>query len=428
MLSIVRLIDTSLDVLPLDRRSCQLLGPTALVVQALMGVFAILSLVYKRHRETQKRPWRIWLFDVSKQVAGQMFVHGVNVLISDFGSHQSSGNACTYYFLNILLDTTLGIGLIYLVLQSATWVLSKKLSIKGLNTGQYGNPPSVKYWARQAAVYVFALTAMKLLVVALFAMWPGISTVGDWLLSWTSIGDGESFQVIFVMGIFPIIMNVLQFWLIDSIVKASTNPSAVRSNSPRNSDFQDREPLFASGPDDDDDISPQDIENMPQPSFTKITSEGDLKTLGSAEGDNTKLLGSTSSSSSSSSSMAFSKSSVAAHDYPPNGVGSSSSQGSSASSRSRHKYRLSPPPPLEVQPAHLPAINSPDPSQNSSSRKSFQQNPSSRAVDNGNDGAADFDAWEKDDWAERVGDEEWTGRRLEQKTKVSSDKWKNTMS
>jgi hypothetical protein len=48
------------------------------------------------------------LFDVSKQVVGQMFVHGVNVLISDVGSHHSAGNACVYYFLNILIDTTLG--------------------------------------------------------------------------------------------------------------------------------------------------------------------------------------------------------------------------------------------------------------------------------------------------------------------------------
>lgn len=48
------------------------------------------------------------LFDVSKQVVGQMFVHGVNVLISDLGSHHSAGNACVYYFLNILIDTTFG--------------------------------------------------------------------------------------------------------------------------------------------------------------------------------------------------------------------------------------------------------------------------------------------------------------------------------
>lgn len=37
-----------------------------------------------------------------------MFVHGVNVVVSDVGSTRSSGNACMYYFLNILLDTTLG--------------------------------------------------------------------------------------------------------------------------------------------------------------------------------------------------------------------------------------------------------------------------------------------------------------------------------
>lgn len=47
-------------------------------------------------------------FDVSKQVIGQMFVHGVNVLISGLVAHLSSGNACVLYFLNILIDTTLG--------------------------------------------------------------------------------------------------------------------------------------------------------------------------------------------------------------------------------------------------------------------------------------------------------------------------------
>ena len=53
------------------------------------------------------------------------------------------------------------------------------------------------------------------------------------------------------MGIFPIIMNVLQFWLIDSIVKASIGretPSDVEHGI-----SQDREPLFNALPEDDDD-------------------------------------------------------------------------------------------------------------------------------------------------------------------------------
>ena len=91
-----------------------------------MGVFVILSLVYKRHREANQRPWRIWLvlipsasrahqccrcFDVSKQVVGQAFVHLLNLLISGLGAHHSKAgkNACVFYFFNVLLDTTLGV-------------------------------------------------------------------------------------------------------------------------------------------------------------------------------------------------------------------------------------------------------------------------------------------------------------------------------
>ncbi|KAI6100172.1 vacuolar membrane protein-domain-containing protein [Pisolithus sp. B1] len=340
MSAIAHIIDSSLDNLPVDRKSCQLLGPTALVVQGLMGVLAILSLVYKRHRETHKRPWKIWLFDVSKQVIGQMFIHGLNVLISDFGSHRFSGNACTYYFLNILVDTTLGVGLIYLVLQATTFLLSKKLHLKGFRSGQYGNPPSLTYWARQAAVYVFSLTTMKFLVVALFAIWPGIFELGDWLLDWTSVGDGESFQVIFVMGIFPIIMNVLQFWLIDSIVKANTAQPSSHSSSHRNCDDRDREPLIRPSEDDGDDILQRDVE------------DDDKSKTGSR---------------SSPSSISFSGSnSPTAHDYPPSSVGSSSS--SSISSRSRQKHRASPPPSLDHQSTYSLVFSLPDQPQHTSPR------------------------------------------------------------
>ncbi|KAL5527714.1 hypothetical protein ACEPAG_6515 [Sanghuangporus baumii] len=243
------------DDLPVDRRKCRLLGPTALVVQALMGVFVILSLVYKRHRESPKRPWRIWTFDVSKQVVGQMFIHGMNLLISGVGAHHASSNPCALYFLNILIDTTLGVALIYFIHHFLTYVFSDKLMLKGFRSGQYGSPPSILYWIRQAVVYVTALTTMKLVVISLFAVWPGIVQVGNWLLSWTGGGDG--IQVIFVMGLFPIAMNVLQFWLIDSIVKAASQDSELLpSSSPRHS--ADREPLVDSNRSNDDDDDDDD--------------------------------------------------------------------------------------------------------------------------------------------------------------------------
>ena len=56
------------------------------------------------------------------------------------------------------------------------------------------------------------------------------------------------------MGLFPIIMNILQFWLIDSIVKAHDPPLTLADDSSRHGASEgDREPLFqADGSDEED--------------------------------------------------------------------------------------------------------------------------------------------------------------------------------
>lgn len=61
---------------------CRLLDRFAISVQVLMGALALSSLVYKRHREKPRRPLKIWSFDVSKQVLGQLIVHILNILVS----------------------------------------------------------------------------------------------------------------------------------------------------------------------------------------------------------------------------------------------------------------------------------------------------------------------------------------------------------
>ncbi|OCH95906.1 hypothetical protein OBBRIDRAFT_787754 [Obba rivulosa] len=416
MSELVHLLDDYPDV---DRRSCRLLGPTALVVQGLMGLLVISSLVLKRHRETPKRPWRIWLFDVSKQIIGQMFVHGVNVLISDVVAHVSSGNACVLYFLNILLDTTLGIGVIYLILHSANYFFTERCHLKGFESGNYGKPPSLNYWARQAAVYVFALTTMKLLVVGLFVAWPGIFEWGAWLLQF--LGPSDAMQVIFVMGLFPIIMNVLQFWIIDSIVKSSKAAAvALPDDTPRASLDPDTEPLFRGSLDDDDDDGDlpirHDIENPPPRSLGAEDSSQDLmenepKSLSSGT---TTIVGSGSATPTPKPSEASLP--VAIHAYPPS---NSTSPASSVSSRALstspkpRRLRRSPPPPLALHPrSPAPvAVNTP-PVSTVVSRNMHKRNSTIQEIAQDE---KDWAAWDDgaDDWAERVGEEEWTGRRLE---------------
>ncbi|KAL4264337.1 Vacuolar membrane protein [Pleurotus pulmonarius] len=374
---LLRTAESALERYPdIDKKSCALLGPTALIVQGLMGVLVILSLVYKRQRETAKRPWRIWLFDVSKQVVGQMFVHGVNVLVSDLISHHSSANACVSYFLNILIDTTLGIALIYLFLHSFTYILTEKFHLKGFESGKYGRPPSFKYWLKQATTYVLALTSMKFVVLTIFAVFPGIFKFGEWLLGWTWTGEGDALQVTFVMGIFPIAMNILQFWLIDSIVKASstTSPLALETDA----DGADREPLFRGSMDDEDDDNDdgpgRDIENrrhrVRSPSRSPARSRDRQK-----------------SSSSTSLTTPF----------------ENKSSGSSTTSQAMELREL----------AASTSHSSSDSVSSLSGPNQLSTRLKGRLTDS-------------DDWATRVGEEDWTGRRLELKKHSLLGGWEFT--
>lgn len=71
-----------------DPTACELLGPTALLVQGLMLVLVILSLLIKRQYEDnqkkgkKRRSWKVWGMDVGKQMIGQGCIHGMNLLVS----------------------------------------------------------------------------------------------------------------------------------------------------------------------------------------------------------------------------------------------------------------------------------------------------------------------------------------------------------
>ena len=145
---------------------------------------------------------------------------------------------------------------------------------------------------------------MKLVVVVLFALWPGIFKIGEWLLSW--LGNGDAAQVILqvsfsslahfvalilgtsVMGLFPIIMNILQFWLIDSIVKAHAPPVALTDDTSRLGIHSgDQEPLFqADGSDEDETVDEPgstppkyDVENPEPPTEVTTTIMGHPRPL-----------------------------------------------------------------------------------------------------------------------------------------------------
>jgi len=105
-----------------------------------------------------------------------------------------------------------GVGVIYVALHLFTWLFADKFQLKGFQSGQYGSPPSLSYWGRQATVYVVSLTSMKLLVVLLLATWRRLFDIGAWLLSW--LGNGDTAQVVLYVFIIPsqVKKKSIHFW------------------------------------------------------------------------------------------------------------------------------------------------------------------------------------------------------------------------
>ena len=70
---------------------------------------------------------------------------------------------------------------------------------------------------KQSLIYFMGLFGMKLFVLFLFKALPWLPWVGDWALRWTE--GNESVQIAFVMFIFPLAMNMIQYYVIDIFIK-----------------------------------------------------------------------------------------------------------------------------------------------------------------------------------------------------------------
>lgn len=74
-------------------------------------------------------------------------------------------------------------------------------------------------WGRQLVPYLAAIIVMKLLVLLPLTL-PGISTALVWFGQAILSVLSPAAQVIFVMAIFPLVMNVLQFCIVDQLIKS----------------------------------------------------------------------------------------------------------------------------------------------------------------------------------------------------------------
>ena len=118
---------------------------------------------------------------------------------------------------------------------------------------------------------------MKACVFFIFKICPWIVHVGDWALRWTE--GNEALQVFFVMLFFPVIMNALQYYIIDGFIKdqkPSDHEPIPSEDGEANGDGdhrindQNRDEAFSSG-DEADAIKKSSRRGSKTPSTQKVT-------------------------------------------------------------------------------------------------------------------------------------------------------------
>jgi hypothetical protein len=232
--------------------SCSLLDAWGLAVQGLLGIGALSTLAYKRQLETPRRPFRVWLFDTSKQAISSGVGHLQNVGLSELvfvRIQVARTSPCVWYLVNLIFDTSLGTCVSYYLLRSAEVALSTcadslptgctQALLEMASTGHYGTPPSASRWASQVFLWLLVVTLAKAVVSALILMAAApLHAVG--LSTLRPLEPYPRLEVVIVMLIAPLLLNVIQLWIQDNFLqlrpfsargtKAGIICVAVRSN------------------------------------------------------------------------------------------------------------------------------------------------------------------------------------------------------
>lgn len=188
------------------------------------------SLVGKRFTDKVRRPWKIWWFDTSKQGVQATMNHSVNIALSKaFGVWlEDDTDPCNWYWVNLTLDCTLGVGILFVLLRILQYTYrSKAVGRPDLaRVGEYGDPPDIRVFCRQLldwqALVVVQKVALTTLVVYFRAE---LATVAGLALGWLSPYPRVKLVVVMVIG--PLILTVFALWAADSFLQAGAGSADV---------------------------------------------------------------------------------------------------------------------------------------------------------------------------------------------------------
>jgi hypothetical protein len=204
------------------------------VVQGLLAALALASLYIKRHNEVPRRKFMTWWLDTSKQGIGAVFAHFSNMLIAAWMSFLTRGDfqlddQCAWYAISFVVDTTMGLWFSLIFLGLLETVARDRNWESLINTGVYEGADGMRHWRHQVISWLIILAVVKFLVILfIWAFSPILAWLGDFLFS--PFQQNIKFELLFVMIIFPGILNFFYFWVADHYLKAGPEHSCAHES------------------------------------------------------------------------------------------------------------------------------------------------------------------------------------------------------
>lgn len=162
---------------------------------------------------------------MSKQILSALLAHCVNLFLAVLLQELvKRGDGCTWYFVNLVMDVSMGVTLSYCMHQVIEYIATKH-DIDGLKSGVYFSEKekvldeniNYRIWLLQLVIWCIIVLLVKLVIFVqqlYFADW--LAWFGE-----TCLADFEgnpALKLTFVMVLLPLILNSIQYWVQDNFL------------------------------------------------------------------------------------------------------------------------------------------------------------------------------------------------------------------
>lgn len=174
---------------------------------------------------------------------------------------------CAWYGISYLIDTTLGLVLALVFVRLLDNVANERNWASLKNSGVYTGPHGFYHWVSQCIAWVAILTIVKIIIyVFMIACAPWLAWIGAILFA--PLQGNIRFELVFVMILFPGLLNVIYFWIADGFLKAQkTHEGAHEEADPKT------ESLMPETEQEMSDYQPPKWSSVSQPETTSPTTE-----------------------------------------------------------------------------------------------------------------------------------------------------------